>query len=326
MKAQLSFLAIILALAAIATGCGKFSKLDTPSKSATPTGPIELKIKWTDGEHMLQDYDMTQTVVINLPGRPTPMTQNMDMGQKMSLDVVSNQPDGGHEVEMEFLSASVTTEMAGRKTHYDSEKNSSSTDPLAKVFGKMVGSKIQYYLDASNRVERVGGIEELGQRISGGGQQAAALKGIFTEDYFKQMMDSSRYLPTKPVQPGDTWPMKQDVSLGAALGTMSLDYTFTFTGWEMHGKRNCARIDFSGSIETSQKGGSSGPMGMSIDIQNGTSSGIFWFDPEFGVAVDTKMEQDMTMVMVIPARNQGQTQVMTNQLNQSLDIRLDSLN
>jgi hypothetical protein len=324
MKAQLFSLAIVLALAAAVSGCNKAGKLNTPSQSTTPNGPVELKIKWTNGEHVLQEMVMTQAFVMNLPGRPTPMHQDMSMGQKLSLTVVGSQPDGGHEVEMEFLSASISTEMNGRKTHYDSDKNSTTTDPMGKTFGKMVGAKIQYYLDASNNVERVDGVDELSQRLSGGGQAAANLKSVFNEDYFKQMMQSSRYLPPKPVQPGDTWPLKTDLPLGA-LGTMKLDYTFTFVGWEKHGERNCARIEFSGSIQ-SDPNGSPGPMGMSITIQNGTSSGIFWFDPEFGIAVDTKLDQDMTMLMDIPTRGQKGSQTITNQLEQAVDIKLDSLN
>jgi hypothetical protein len=94
------------------------------------------------------------------------------------------------------------------------------------------------------------------------------------------MMDHSRTLPPKPVQPGDTWPVKQDISMGD-LGAMAMDYTFTFQSWEQHGKRTCARLEFQGTVKNKPTQNPA-PNGMTIAIQDGTISGVSWFDPELG--------------------------------------------
>jgi hypothetical protein len=304
--------------------------LNTPSSFTPPTNsPVELKIKWAPNEHVVQEFDMDQKMAINLPGR-SPMEQDMSMGQKFSLAVLNADADGGHEIEMEFLSARMAMEMGQNTMSYDSDKDSASgsTNPIASVFSKMIGSKFHYFLDASNNVVQIDGIDELISRLADGGRTAAQFKSMFTEDYFKQLMGANRLLPPNPVQPGDTWQVQ--IQVPAGFTTLSMDYTLTFTGWEKHGERNCARIDFTGTIQ-SQPGGNPNPMGMTMSVPEGNTSGVFWFDPEFGTAIDSKSNQEMTMVITLPSRAKqgmqgGSTQTMTNELSQTVTFKVDSLN
>ena len=126
---------------------------------------------------------------------------------------------------------------------------------------------------------------------------------MFSKDHFKQMMSANRFMPPKAVQPGDTWPIKQSFEMGP-LGTMVMDFDCTFQSWEMHGKRNCARIEFQGTIK-STPGTNANPAGMSMSILDGNSSGVSWFDPELGITIDTTMNQDMKMVMNMPMNPRG---------------------
>jgi hypothetical protein len=221
-------------------------------------------------------------------------------------------------------------EMGRTKMSYDSDKDSasSSTNPIASVFSKLLGCKIQYFLDASNNVQRIEGIDELTGRLAAGGGAAAQFKSMFTEDYFKQMMGANRLLPSDPVQPGDNWETKIQVPAGFAM--LSIDYTLTFTRWEKHGERNCARIEYSGTMQ-SQPGGNPGAMGMTMSVPEGSTTGVFWFDPEFGTVIDSKANQEMTMVITVPTRGKqaasgGSTLTMTNQLSQVIAFKVDSLN
>ena len=65
---------IIVALAAAlaVAGCNKSGKLAETSKFKTPTGPVELKLKWPPGERVVQDLDMKMKIDINVPGQPAP--------------------------------------------------------------------------------------------------------------------------------------------------------------------------------------------------------------------------------------------------------------
>jgi hypothetical protein len=238
---------------------------------------------------------------------------------------------------MEFLSARMEMAMGGKTMlSYDSAKKSSedkenpATKLVSAMFQNIIGFKIQYFLDASNEVERIEGVDELVGRLapSGPADQLAAFKGtMFSKDRFKQMMSASRFLPPKPVQPGDTWPIKQSFEMGP-LGTMTMDFDCTLQSWEMHGKRNCARIEFSGTVK-STPGTNANPTGISMSILNGNITGVSWFDPELGLTIDMNMNQDLKMGMIVPVPARGNvaasTQSMTNVMSQAITVKLDSV-
>lgn len=332
MKKNLLLTAIALALSLSWMGCNKSGKLAERSVLPPPTGPVELKLKWPQGERVVQDMDMKQNMEINIPGQPAPMKQNMTMGQQYGLTVLQETPDGGHELEMEFLNARLGMKTGDKvMMDYDSAKKSTTDkpNPVADMFGKIVGTKIQFYLNASNEVERVEGVDAMMDRLSSGpkADQLASFKSMYSEGYFKQMMSANQFMPSKAVQPGDTWPVKISFPM-APLGIMTLDYTVTFQSWEMHGQRNCARMEFQGTIATKPDPDAK-PGAMSIAIDNGNSSGVSWFDPEIGKTIDTTMNQDMTMIIKVPVGQRGKTpgkmQSITNQMNQVVEIKLISV-
>lgn len=328
MNSKLFFAVAAVALAIVVIGCNKSGKLGTASHFTPPAGPMKLELKWPPGERLVQDLVLTQVMAISIPGRLEPLQQNVAIGEKYSLTVLNADPDGTHELEMQFLSARISLPSGRRQIHYDSEKDSGSTDPIAKVLSQIIGAKIQYYLDASNNVERMEGADKLADQISGGGTATAALKNIFNENSFKQLMSYARFIPPNPVQPGDTWPV-QIQTASDALGTITQNFSFTFARWEQHGERNCARLEFSGTMQSGTN-----PLpdhtDMTISMQDGTMTGVLWFDPEFGIVIDSQVDQDMTLLITIPRRSQNATgssmQVITNQLSQVLSFKLDSLN
>lgn len=338
MNKNLVLIATLMAVSLSWVGCNKSGKLAKHSEFKPPSGPVELKLKWPVGERIVQETDMKMEMEIAVPGQPTPLKQETTMGQGYGLTVLQNIPDGGHEVEMDFLSARMSSKM-GDKTllDYDSTKKSADpANPVADMFGKIVGSKIEFYLDASNAVERIDGVEALVNRLTTGGQadSLATLKSMFSEGYFKQMMSANQFMPPNAVQPGDTWPVRMEVPM-AELGTLVMDYTFTFQSWETHGERSCARLDFSGTIQT-KLGSTIKTGGVSVSISDGTTDGSSWFDPELGITIDTKMNQVMKMVIHMPKSPYAkpgavapgaatQMQSITNQMNQVINIKLVSV-
>ena len=323
-----------LALSLTWVGCNKSGKLGELSTFKTPSGPVELKLKWPQGERIVQDMDTKQTSEISIPGRPAPMKQDTTMGMQYSLTALQATPGGGHEVELEFLSARMNSTVAGRKVlDYDSTRKlvTDKPNPLAGIYGKIVGSKIRFFLNATNGVERIEGVDEMMSRLQAGATPAdlAPLKSMYTEGYFKQLMQANQYMPARAVQPGDTWPVQIEIPMGM-IGNLVLNYDFTFKSWEMHGKRNCARLEFSGTIKSTPDTNAS-PTGMSINILGGDSSGISWFDPEIGKTIDTTMNQDLNMVIRLPMNQlgtrggAGQMQTLTNQMTQFQNIKLSSV-
>ena len=332
MTSRLFLPAITVALAVAAVGCGKTNKINTPSPTTPPaSGAVEMKLKWTPGERIVQELEMKQNVLSALPGLPAPMKTDMTIGEKVSLTVVSADPDGGHKLEMQFLAFRMAINVNGKTINYDSAESSAggTTNPMAAVFSKMVGAKIQFFLDASNHVQRLEGLDELMERIAASGTSAAVLRGVLNEDNFKQMLNSSVYLPPKPVQPGDTWPVVIKSPTGV-FGTMTMNYTATFKGWDRHGKRNCALLEFAGSIEIEPA--ANAPSGFAMSVHNGKSSGMMWFDPDLGTIIESDANEDMMMIMTVPKNQRAaqgsaaETQTITNQVTQAINIKADSVN
>ena len=332
MNKNLLLITVTLALSLSWVGCNKSGKLDKASTFTTPSGPVELKLKWPVSERVVMDMDMKQNMEIFMTNQPGSMKQDVTMGQKYGLTVLKETPAGGREVEMEFISARMAMEMGGRKLlDYDSTKKSAagSPNPVADMFGKSIGAKIQYFMDASNEVERIEGMDELENRLSSGRQADAGTQlfksSMFSKDHFKQMMSANHFMPPKAVQPGDSWPVKLSFEM-SPLGTLVMDFNCTLKSWEMHGKRNCARIEFQGNIK-STPGANANPTGMSMSILNSNTSGVSWFDPELGITIDMTMNQDIKMAMTIPVNVQGKTiaQTMTNVMNQVITVKLESV-
>jgi hypothetical protein len=328
------FVCSILALSLSWVGCHK-SKLEQRSTFSPPSGPVELKIKWPKGERVVQSLVVTQSMVMNIPGMPTPMQQDIMMGQDYGFTVLDETPDGKHEIEMDFLSAKMSSTMSGKTlVDYDSSKKpapDAAPDPFGSTFGKIIGSKIQFYLDATNAVERIEGVDDLLNRMSTGGapaDQLAMLRNMFNEGYFKQIMSQYQVLPPNAVQPGDTWPVHLEFPI-EKMGSLVVDDNFTFQNWEIHGKRYCARLEFQGTIKSGSSTGAN-PAGMSINILGGNCSGSSWFDPELGITIDTTMNQDMSMAITFPMPGRGkgtpgQMQTMTNQMTQTIFVKLLSV-
>jgi hypothetical protein len=314
-------------------GCNKSGKLNQSSTVTAPTGPVELKLKWPVGERVVQNFQLKMNMEISGQNLPNPIKQDMTLGERYGLNVLNADANGGHEVEMEFLGMQMRMDQGGKTlVDYDSEKKSSEPgkDPklaaMEKMFQSIVGAKIHYFLDASNEVQRIEGVDALTSQSSAGGRADAAssMKSMFSEDSLKQMI-SGQHLPPKPVQPGDSWPVQMDIAMGE-LGTMALDYTFNFVRWETHGKRTCARLEFQGGMK-SKSSPDSTATGMTFSVQNGDSSGVSWFDPELGLVIDTIMNQDMNVNMTVPMNGRGKkaTQNLTNVMKQAITIKLESV-
>jgi len=314
-------------------GCNKSGKLNQTSTFTPPTGPVELKLKWPVGERVSQSLDVKMNMEISGTNLPSTINQDMTLGEDFGLNVLKAEADGGHEVELEFVGIRMKLDQGGKSLiDYDSAKKSSNSgnNPavagVEKMLQNVIGAKIQYFLDASNQVERIEGYDTLMNALTVGGRADAAnsMKSMFNEGSLKQMI-GGQHLPSKPVQPGDSWPVQTDITMGD-LGTMTMNYTFNFERWETRGKRTCARLEFQGTMKSKANPGAAAT-GMPVSVQNGDSSGVAWFDPELGMVIQTIMNQNMTMNMTVPVPGRGKnaTQTMTMVMKQAINMKLNSV-
>jgi hypothetical protein len=290
---------------------------------------VELKLKWPVGSQMVQSIESKQTSETIVPRAPAPVKQEINFGQKFSLKVLREMADGGHELELEFLGMRLSVTAANqRQLEFDSSDKSSATNPAAAAFQTLVGAKLRLFMDASNEVWKVEGAEDLANRLSGGKDPLGVMRSLFNEDYFKQqVMSQNKALPGKPVQPGDTWPVQQEMTLGE-LGAMTMDFTYTFKSWERRNEHNCARLEYEGTMSGKLGLGTKGT-GVKMSFENSKCSGESFFDLESGRFVDGTMNQDMTMLLTAPSpqRRGGPaapaTIMITNIMSQVVTFKME---
>ena len=324
-----------------------------------PAGPVELKQKWPAGARIVREMDLKQKKEIHTPGKRGPDKYDVSMRTQYAFTVVREHPGGGREVDLEHLGFQVEEDSGAYLWRYDSASKYADGQPsIAEPFKIVMGSKIRYSLNANNQVERMEGVDELVNRLSGHGgvkikpgmtwdnqaldkvihritsgvrQPLVAdiswLIRMFNAEYFKNKLGPS-FLPAGAVQPGDTWNISRE-SLMHKGNPIIVDYTVTFQCWEMRGQHICARLKVGGTEKP--------PPQLQSEAANnffattvGTFSGVAWFDPELGQGIETVWNNDFTVTWNRRvAANQavtGPSQISTNHYHQVITEKLVSAN
>jgi hypothetical protein len=226
---------------------------------------------------------------------------------------------------LQHLSFRMECDTGGYLWRYDSAQSSAADNSeVAKVFKTVLSAKVRYFLDASNQITRMAGVDELVNRlnvhegvklkpgttwddqaldkvlsriISGTRQplekSAWGLKRMFSEDYFKSKFGPS-FLPRKAVQPADTWTFSRESrnnKRGFLNVSIAQEYTVTFRSWEMRADRLCARLEYHGTEKTSPQAGAETARPIN-HFTEGTFSGVVWFDPELGRGIEVNVNRD----------------------------------
>lgn len=174
-----------------------------------------------------------------------------------------------------------------------------------------MGARLKLLTDAQGKVEEVEGLDEFINSIGGAGT-ADMIKGLMSKDSIKQMVMHG--LPDHPVKIGDSWPLKLEIPMPMMGGSMVVDMTYTFTGWEQRGDHKCAVLSFTGDLYT--KAGGDGATPSMLTLDDGKTSGEVLFDPDQGMAVAESAIQSFTMKVNV----QGQS--MTTKMTQDMTVKL----
>ena len=321
----------LVSLAAVAggvllSGCSKPKKpssssggsADASATAATASdGPVDMKIKWATGKTFAMRMDFDMDTEMKVPNQPDPVKQNIKLTQNFNLGALKKLDNGGWELQLEFENETLDVLMGGRSVlTFDSNENPAqeTNNPVAPILRAMVGAQLQYFTDASGKVEKMGGVDDLMKRVTAAGtqQQRGMFQQMFSEDTLKRYGSFSEALPNRIVNIGESWTQKNDIV--STIGTLTMDLDYTFKNWEQHGDRKCAHVEATGTIAT--KTVSAANVGAAVEVQNGKITGEFWFDPELGMIVDVHNDQDMTLK--ITTRNQNLTQQLRQKVRLSL--------
>ncbi|MBI3878325.1 MAG: hypothetical protein HY300_20575, partial [Verrucomicrobia bacterium] len=264
--------------------------------------PVELKVKWPVGKRFVMNNEMSQETTVQNPAVPTPIKIEMSQGQEMALSVVKEREGGGREVEVEFLGFKLDMRQPGQPPmRFDSKSDpkSDTTNVVAKSLRKFVGAKLKYLTDATGKVEKVEGVDDLLKKLLAGSSitSQAILRGMMTEENFKRMVVTAAGLPDKPVKVGESWPVNTTVP-GTMFGTLVLDMNYKFNGLQDHAGRKCAALEYTGTVtNVLAKPATAAPQNAAAapTMEDGKTSGQAWFDPALGMMIESSGEQSFTI-------------------------------
>jgi hypothetical protein len=286
MKKAITFLLLLSCLVCF-IGCGR--------------GAVDMKLKYEVGKRYNQRITIAQDQTMNMGERT--MEMSMQQTQDVAMSVLRAREEGGYDIEMEWLSIAMHMNMGVMAISYDSNNPNDANNPLVDSIGLLVGSKVTFTLDSSNQIVSVTGMDSLMKKVMEleDLQAIGMFRQMFSDDALKQMMNQgmAQGLPDHPVAVGDTWPYSAEVTLGT-MGTIHVKADYLFEGWEDRDGHRCALLTHTGTITMDPSSGSN-PMGLTMSITEGDSTGKTWFDPALGQAVEMEATQNMLLNLSGPA-------------------------
>lgn len=317
-----SLLALVATLAAlcVSPGCKK------SEQSALSGEPVLLQVKWPVGNRYVYRLDLDQQSLAKIPQFPKPIAQSMNMAMTYAISVLKENPDGGRELEVEFVATELEIKTGDQvMMTFDSKETAAneSGNPAAAAFRNIVGSKVRMETDTEGKLIKVIGAEEWVAKIAGepGDPMAEHLSSQFNDSFLRQIADFGRGFASHPVRVGETWPFKIELPAGK-IGNLLLDSKVTFKGRETHADHECAILHTKGTIKGT--GGSSpGAMG-NMSMKDGTIDATSWFDPALGALVDSSGDQVLQLQSELPSPGGSKTS-MSIDLKQKVSVKLVEL-
>ena len=267
-------------------------------------GPVEMQMKWQAGKRYVMHMESTQTSEATPPNQSNPVKQVQKMTQDYNVSLVRKLDNGGWQLQLEFESLAMEVSDGGRKVFSADSNQDPAQDaknPVGARLRKMVGARLQYFINANGKVEKMEGYQELVNRVAGENpKEQAAFKDLFGENSLKQYGSIGEdTTPRRTVKLGDGWPIRLEVP--DDNGTLNVDLKCTFKSWEQHADHKCMRINITGAFSPQTAPNTAD---LPAKIIKGELSGDAWFDPELGMIVEMALDENVNVKRIT---RQGQT-------------------
>ena len=284
-KAKTAVAVGVAAILATGTTAIVVREITASTGSDAERGPVEMQIKWQAGKKYVMHNENIQAET----------KQVQKMTENYSLSLVRELDNGGWQLELEFDALTLEVTVGGRKVFSADSTQKPAQDagnPMGARLRKMVGARIQYFVNANGKVERMEGYPELVTRVAGTNpREQAAFRDSFNETALEKLgtiaEDST---PRRVVKPGDRWAIRLEAPSNA--GQLNVDIKCTFKNWEQHADRKCMRIKYTGSFSPLA---TSDATNLPVRIEQGKFSGDLWFDPELGMVIEDFIDMNMDL-------------------------------
>ena len=317
---------------ALLAGCGKSSgplgKSGKISGSASDPA-VGLQVRWSPTNRYFYRVETTLYNDVITKTKAVPVAQETTLALEYSLQITRTNVDGRRQFDLEILSAALDLTRNGELlVSYDTDNRAFMLDDanFSETLRNLKGTHLTCVISASNQVERLDGVPALLARIGGGKpaslktvtylRSAAMLRGMFTDQFFRQLVDWN-FLPQDPVRIGGTWPATRQFATNPMDGgTAATELTCVFEGWQQRGEDKCTVVDFSGKTRGMGRP-AKGILGFFSTSKPSQLTGRLWLHGEKGVPMallcghESSFEYSAARAQSVPPPNAANTNAPT---------------
>ena len=261
-KLLIGFVSISLALSA----CGK----KTSSGTTDSSGEIELKLNLTKGKKYAMEFNMDNTVEMNMMGQSVNSTNKIIMGG--DYEVMDVLPSGNFLVRTTYRKIKMNGDAMGMKYEYDSETDKASGpqgEQMATSMKKMIGEYMEMEMDKTGKVIKTTSSPALTENDKEGKPKKSGFENM-----------QFNVFPDKKLKVGDTWENSVEQNMNGTMVDLKSTYTLTAVN------NGIAEVKIEGTFTI--KPGSEGKFTGS---QKGTSK----IEIATGICTEAIIDQDIDM-------------------------------
>ena len=285
-------LVVLLAFAGLGFGFG----FGSGAEAAT------LRWKFKPGETLRYTIDQKITTTAKLPGGQE-LKNSLIQTVEMSWSVKSVNEDGSAELTQTFDRVLDKVDGPFAKYEYDSKSGKEPEGPIAAarlpLFKAMLGTPITFKMNAQGEPSGFQVPEKLTQTLREAGPSAAAAGALFSEEGLKSMiLQTTVVLPKDDLAPGKSWTRQTKESV-PAIGTMTLDTTFTYDGPDDAEGRKLEKIGQTTKVDIKPPADAKAEAAFPLKIKSQDSKGVIHFDNDAGHLVHLQLNDKIERVATI---------------------------
>ena len=271
---------------------------------------LRLELRLGKGQTYYQKGVVDQKITQTVMNQQQTIDQNIGTGLK--LDVLEVDGEGNMRIRYTYLWFRFKSTNPMLQQDYDSARKA-PVPSGAEGFAALIGQSYVMEMSPGGKVLKIEGMKELRevvlQKMSASAQAAPTMQVLNTfldEGSIKEMAEASMAVyPDKPVDQGDSWEEKANLTIGFPVMTESK--------WTLQKRAGgVATVDQTSSIRSNPDAPpmDAGGMKMKADL-SGTQEGTLLVDEKTGLITSNKARQKIKGDLKIGASAEGPFDMMT---------------
>ena len=272
-----------------------------------PSQGQEVQLRYGYQEGMELRYEIVQNTAVPIPGMGE---MNQEQRQVLSLRVLSVDAEGNARIRQTIEAMSMRMDSPMGVQSFDTESGAAPSDPAFAPLAAMVGTGSEITMAPTGEVLDFGDLGEWMDALLEGvdPEVRAVVGGAFTEEALESMVrQSAQVLPADPIAPGASW--ETSLTVPVAFGTMESTTVYTLREVESVEGRSVAVFDVGGRMGALRPE-EGNPMAAMMEMSGGEMDGVFRFDVDRGVFLESEVSMSMEMAVMGQAMSSTTRTVM----------------